>query len=384
MNLSHANKTKEEICLHLGDEYDRHLGAIVPPIYQTSLFTRKTMDHGYVYTRVANPTIELAEAKIAALEQGEAARCFSSGMGAISAVLMGLLAKDTHVVAPHTVYLPVKIFLRDYLSKFGVQVTFVSGTDARDYEQAIQPNTKVFYLETPLSNVFSLQPIEEISGLARDKGITTVVDNSWATPLYQNPLMLGIDVVVHSASKYLGGHSDILGGVAVGSASFMDALSRDERGLFGAVMDPHQAWLLIRGIRTLPIRMKRHQETALEIAAFLESHPNVAQVIYPGLTSHPQFHLGRKQMSGYTGLMSFVPKGTLASIRSFVKALRWFEEGPSWGGFESLVNTPGVGVSTEYLADHHIPEGLVRISIGQENGNILLEDLDQALRGHIR
>ncbi|MNI11228.1 Cystathionine gamma-synthase [compost metagenome] len=380
METPELNRMKEDICLHLGDEYDRHLGAIVAPLYQTTVFTRKTKNHGYTYSRVANPTVELAETKLAALEGGEAARCFSSGMGAITAVLMRVLDKDSHVIAPQTVYFPVKVFLRDYMSKFGVQVTFISGTDASDYEKAIQPNTKLLYLETPLSNVFTLQPMEAITTLAKSRGIMTVVDNTWATPMYQNPLAAGIDVSIHSASKYLGGHSDILGGVAIGSAALMEALSRDERGLFGAVMDPHQAWLLIRGIRTLPIRVKQHQESALKIAAYLESHPKIERVLYPGLKSHPQYELGQKQMSGYTGLMSFIPKGTASSIMSFVKSLHHFEEGPSWGGFESLVNTPGVGVPAEYLADNGIPEGLVRISIGLENEHTLLEDFEQALQ----
>jgi cystathionine beta-lyase/cystathionine gamma-synthase len=383
MEPSDALRTKKDICLHLGDEYDRHLGSIVPPLFQTSLFTRKTMNHGYTYSRVANPTVELVETKLAALEGGEAARCFSSGMGAITAVLMRALTRDAHVIVPRTVYFPVKVFLRDYMSKFGIEVTFVSGTDVEEYERSIRPNTKMIYVETPLSNVFTLQPLEELARLAKAHGIMTMADNTWATPLYQNPLDFGIDIVVHSATKYLGGHSDILGGAAIGAKSLMEALANDERGLFGAVMDPHQAWLLTRGIRTLPLRMKQHQESAQRIAAFLEAHPKVERVLYPGLRSHPQYDLGQKQMNGYTGLMSFIPKGSTESIRAFVKSLRVFEEGPSWGGFESLVNTPGVGVNSEALADNGIPEGLVRISIGLEDEGTILNDLDQALLSNL-
>lgn len=214
----------------------------------------------------------------------------------------------------------------------------------------------------------------------RARGITTVIDNTWATPLLQNPLLLGVDIVVHSASKYLGGHSDILGGVVVGGRERLARISREERGLFGAVMDPHQAWLLIRGLRTLPVRMRQHEESALRIAAFLEAHPCVERVLYPGLRSDPQYELGQSQMSGYSGLMSFVPRCDTDQVLGLVKGLRLFEEGPSWGGFESLINSPGLWLDEETSVRHGIPRGLLRISIGLENADSLMEDLDQALR----
>jgi cystathionine beta-lyase/cystathionine gamma-synthase len=371
--------SKEHICAHLGDEYDRYLGAIVPPIFQNSLFTRKTVSHGYTYTRVTNPTIEIAEKKIAALEEGEAARCFSSGMAAISAALVHYLEKDCHVICPRAVYVPTKVFLETYMAKFGVEVTFVSGESVEEIEKAIRPNTKVIYLESPLSNVFSLQDLEAISVLAKAHGIATIIDNTWATPLYQNPLKYGIDLVVHSASKYLGGHSDILGGVIVGCQSDLDSIMNNERSLFGAVMDPHQAWLLIRSLRTLPVRMKQHQDNALKVAAFLEEHAKVSAVYYPGLPTHPQYELGRKQMSGYSGLMSFVPKGDKMMIMNMMKSLRCFEEGPSWGGFESLINSPGLWVDEETSIQSGIPIGLMRISIGLEHVDSIIDDLDRAL-----
>jgi cystathionine beta-lyase/cystathionine gamma-synthase len=374
-------KSKEEICMHEGDDYDRYLGAIVPPIFQNTLFTRKTMNHGYTYTRVSNPTIEIAERKIAALEGGEEALCFSSGMGAISSVLMSLLDRDSHVIYPLNVYGPTRTLVEAYLARFGVESTAVSGESVDEIEASIRPNTKVIYLESPLSNTFALQDLQTIAELARIKGIITVIDNTWATPLYQNPLKLGIDLVVHSASKYLGGHSDILGGVVVGSHERMERIAKEERGLFGAVMDPHQAWLLIRGMRTLPVRMRQHQESGLQIAAFLESHPLVDHVLYPGLPSHPQYELGRKQMEGYAGLMSFVPKCAKDQVTGVIKRLRLFEEGPSWGGFESLINSPGLWLDEEASKRCGIPPGLLRISIGLEGTEALMEDLDQALRG---
>ncbi|UVI32806.1 trans-sulfuration enzyme family protein [Paenibacillus spongiae] len=371
--------TKEDICTHYGDEYDRHLGAIVPPIFQNTLFTRKTMNHGYTYTRVSNPTTEIAEKKIAALEEGEEARCFSSGMAAITAALMHVLEKDCHIVCPSNVYPPTRGFLETYMSKFGVETTFVTGESLSEIEQALRPETKAIYLETPLSNLFTLQDLRAVADIARAKGIVTIVDNTWATPLYQNPIALGIDIVVHSATKYMGGHSDILAGVMIGRQSVMDEITHRERGMFGAAMDPHQAWLLIRGLRTLPVRMRQHQESAMKAAAFLESHPMVQRVFYPGLESHPQYELGRSQMSGYSGLFSFVPKGNREQITGFMKSLKLFEEGPSWGGFESLINSPGLWLDEEASARTGIPQGLVRLSIGLENTDSLLADLDDAL-----
>ncbi|HZG78782.1 MAG TPA: aminotransferase class I/II-fold pyridoxal phosphate-dependent enzyme [Paenibacillus sp.] len=371
---------KDEICLHWGEEYDKFLGAVVPPLFQTTVFTRKTENHGYSYTRVSNPTIDIAERKLAALEEGEAALLFSSGMAAISAVLMSLLEQGGHVICPSNVYGPTLTFLESYLARFGVETTTVDGTDLGEIEAAIRPETKAIYLESPLSNTFRLQDVRAVAALARSRGIVTVVDNTWATPMFQNPLALGADLVVHSASKYLGGHSDILGGVVVGAKDRLERLAREERGLFGAVMDPHQAWLLIRGLRTLPVRMRRHEESGMRIAAFLASHPLVERVSYPGLRSHPEYELGRRQMAGYSGVMSFVPRGGPERVMPMVKRLRLFEEGPSWGGFESLINTPGLWLDEETSARRGIPRGLVRISVGLESPEALMDDLDQALQ----
>lgn len=371
--------SKENICAHLGDDYNRFHGAIVPPIFQNSLFTRKEENHGYVYTRISNPTIEIAEKKLAALEEGEEARCFSSGMAAITAALMHWLNKDSHVICLRNVYGPVNEFLSNYMSRFGITTTYVKGDSIDEIEGLIRLNTKVIYLESPVSNVFGLQDLKRIAELAKSHDIATVVDNTWATPMYQNPLKFGVDMVVHSASKYLGGHSDIISGVVIGKKIAMEALMHNERALFGASMDPHQAWLLIRGLRTLPLRMKQHQESAKIIASFLENHSKVDRVLYPGLPSHPQYELGKQQMTGYSGLMSFIPKGEQDNVMRSMKSLHYFEEGPSWGGFESLFNTPGIGISEQVSEQTGIPRGLIRISVGLENVDSLVNDLDDAL-----
>lgn len=370
---------KEDILLHLGDDYERYLGAIVPPIFQNSLFTRKLKDHGYVYTRISNPTTEIVERKIAALEEGQEAKCFSSGMGAISAAIMSFVSAGAHVICIRSAYGPAREFLSSYLKRFGVEVTYVTGDRIEEFEQAIRANTKLIYLESPSSNLFVLQDLEAVAQLAKAYGIGTVIDSTWATPLYCNPLKYGIDMVVHSASKYLGGHSDIVGGVAIGTSEAMKKITYEERALFGSNMDPHQSWLLLRGLRTLPVRMRQHQENAMKIAEFLENHPKVERVYYPGLKSHPQYELGRKLLSGYTGLMSFLPRASDQAIRDMIPKLRYFEYGVSWGGFESLIIGPGVGLSEEASLATGIPRGLLRISVGLESVDSLINDLDDAL-----
>ncbi|MHB0859445.1 MAG: trans-sulfuration enzyme family protein [Anaerolineae bacterium] len=379
---------QEDILTHLGDDYDRFLGAIVPPIFQNSLFVqpkdgRDNKDcygNNYAYTRGNNPTIEIAEQKVAALEGGEAARCFSSGMAAISSAILHWIEKDSHIITLKSIYGGTRAFLDSYLIKFGVEVTYLSGTDADEFEGAIRPNTKLIYLESPSSFIYSMQDLHKIAQIAKAHGIGTVIDNTYATPLHQNPICYGIDMVVHTASKYLGGHSDIVAGVAVGTDEAMRQIAANERMLLGANMDPHQAWLLIRGMRTLSIRLKQHELNAMKVAAFLESHPKVKKVFYPGLASHPQYELGKQQMSGYCGLMSIVPDGTKDGIMRFIRGLHYFQQGCSWGGFESLIIPIGVDMTDEELEKHDIPRNLVRIHVGIEHVDTLVEDLDSALK----
>jgi len=378
------HKTPEDICTHEGDEYEKYLGAVIPPIFQNSLFVQPKGkpygSNGYVYTRDSNPTIEVAEKKVAALEKAESARGFSSGMAAISSGIMFHLQKDAHVIAVKNVYGPTRTFLEDYLPKWGISVTFVSGEMVDQFEKEIRPNTKLIYLESPSTFVFSLQDLEAVAKLAKAKNIPTLIDNTCATPLFQNPLELGIDMVMHTASKYFGGHSDIVAGMLVGNQKDMEKIQMEERALFGGNMDPHQAWLLTRGLRTLPIRLKQHQENAMKIAAYLENHPKINRVLYPGLKSHPQQDLIKKQMRGFTGLMSILPKGSDQDIMNFVDHLEYFQTGCSWGGFESLVVAISVGMEPE-LAEHvGLPLGLVRLHIGLENVDTLIQDLDQALK----
>ncbi len=375
--------SKEDICAYVGEDFYTYKGAVTPPIFQNSLFAQSPEAEGgeqeFVYTRISNPTIEVGEKKIAALEGGQEARCFSSGMGAISAAIMHFVSSGSHVIAIDSIYGPTRDFLEIYLARFGVETTFVSGRDTDEIERAVKKNTRLIYLESPSSLVFSMQDLEAVAKLAKANGIATIIDNSYSTPIYQNPIKYGIDLVVHSASKYLGGHSDIVAGVVIGKKSVMDGLRDEERALFGNCMDPHQAWLLIRGLRTLPIRVRQHQENAMAVSAFLESHPKVKYVLYPGLKSHPQYELGKKQMEGYTGLMTFELAGGKAHVQDFVKNIRHFRRGCSWGGFESLISPVGLGKTPEALRRSCLTEGMIRIHVGLENANTLIEDLDRSL-----
>jgi cystathionine beta-lyase/cystathionine gamma-synthase len=261
----------------------------------------------------------------------------------------------------------------------------VDGADAKDFSDAIQPNTKLFYLESPSTAVFKLQDLKAITKLAKSKKIKTIIDNTWATPVFQKPLAMGIDMEMHSISKYISGHSDVVAGLLIGSKKDLDSIFKREYEWLGAKIAPFEAWLILRSLRTLPIRLQMHQESARKVAKFLESHPKVKLVRYPGLKSFPQYKLGRKQMSGYTGLMSFQLKTEkLPQIKKFVNALEIFSIGVSWGGHESLVYAPAISYLKELdparFKQLGISLGDIRISVGLENADDLMEDLNQALR----
>lgn len=380
MNEDIDSPSLEQICLHLGEEPERYMGSVVPPIFQNSLFTapnveaRSRRGERYIYTRESNPTTDILNTKLAAMEGAEEARCFASGMAAISAALMSQLRSGDHVVCVQNVYYPVRVLLQDYLNRFGVEVSFVRGTQVEHFEQAIRPNTRVFYLESPTSINLRLQPLEEVCALARSRGIVTIIDNTWATPVFQRPLQMGADIVVHSASKYLSGHSDVIAGVVCTSRQHIEAIHR-EMTLIGGILDPFAGWLILRGLRTLPTRLYQHQANALRVAQWLAEHPAVHHVLYPGLPSHPQHDLARRQMRGFSGLFSFTLKrSSREAAVGVVDALRLFHIGVSWGGYESLA-------LPLLIEDYDGAQrwGL-RVHIGLEPAHSLIADLEQALR----
>lgn len=379
-------KTKIE---HYGEDYQGFLGAIAPPIFEASNFAFSSYEeveefqkgeyNKFVYTRGGNPTINLLENKISMLEKGEACRAFSSGMGAITASILSLVEAGDHIVCLRGVYNPTYEFIHRYLSRFNILSSFVDGRDIEDMKSIIRPNTKLIYLESPNSFLFEVFDLKAISSLAKERGIYTIIDNTWATPYFQNPIEFGIDIVVHSASKYLGGHSDIVAGLVITNRKLIEGINR-ELNLIGGVIGPFEAWLILRGLRSLAVRMELHKSNAIKIAQFLEGHPRVVRVNYPGLPSHPQYKLAISQLRGFSGLMSFEIEGGEQELRKFINSLRLFTIAVSWGGYESLI-FPGVyGFSKNRIDRVTLSPQLVRISVGLEDADDLITDLDEALK----
>ncbi|MEV4071040.1 PLP-dependent aspartate aminotransferase family protein [Nonomuraea fuscirosea] len=377
------------ICGRLGEDEPWVLGAVNPPVYENSVFTFETAeelgeaikneDERYVYWRGTNPTVDLAQRKLAALERGERAKCFGSGMGAISATISSLVSAGDHVLVLGAVYGPTTQFLR-YLEKFGVTHTHVE--DLAHCDSAIRGSTRLLYFESPSYMAYQVVDIAGITAWAREHGLVTVMDNTWSTPLFQKPLTMGVDLVVHSLSKYIGGHSDLVGGVVVGPARLVRPLALTEYQLYGAAMSPHDAAKVIKGLRTLPVRMAAHQERGLAVAAFLNDHPGVRAVNHPGLPSHPGHAVALRQMSGFSSLFSVeLDTESREKVATFLDKLRHFRIGVSWGGFESLVNAPALSTEESVRATMGIPVGLVRLSVGLEPADTLIKDLGLALEG---
>jgi cystathionine beta-lyase len=391
MSSDQFMQTDEQICLQAGAQLETQYRAAVPPIYQSAPFTyhrfedlvsaERNLDERYVYWRGTNPTVQMAETKLAELEGGEACKCFASGMAAITAAVMHSVKAGDHVVAVGHVY-ETTLQLLTYLKKFEIDHAVAVTPTLDAIQAAVKPNTKVIYLESPSSMSFELTPIPEVTAWARSKGLRTIMDNTWATPLFQKPLEMGVDIVVHAASKYLGGHNDLVGGAVIASQDIMSGLFKQEYLLLGAAMPPFEAWLLLRGLRTLPLRMRTHEHNGLEVAAFLEGHPKVARVHHPGLPSHPNYALGKQLLKGYSGVFSFelaVP-GTYEEVCHFINSLKHFQIGVSWGSFESQVVSPNYGENEEeLLKKEKLPLRLIRLAIGLEPPQLLIEDLKQAL-----
>lgn len=374
---------------HLGEERERGYDAVVPPIVQSGNFTYPTvaamravvqqeMDRP-LYTRGYNPTVAILRKKIAALEHADDALIFSSGAAAMAAAVLSFTKAGDHIVCVHKPYSWTKKLVSELLVRFGVEHTFVDGTDAENFRKAIKPNTSLFILESPNSLTFELQDLSAVAAIAKDHGILTLCDNSFSSPLYQNPIALGVDMVVHSATKYLNGHSDVVAGALAGSASLMQQVMSKEFMTLGPAPSPHDAWLLIRGLRTLPLRMERSADSADKVARFLEAHAKVKRVHWPGLESHPQHSLAKKQMKRVAGLMSIeLDAPDVAAVERFCDNLKTFLIAVSWGGYESL-QWPVCALQgpSGYYTD--LPFTMVRLYVGLEDADRLIADLEQAL-----
>ncbi|MCZ7602691.1 MAG: aminotransferase class I/II-fold pyridoxal phosphate-dependent enzyme [Melioribacteraceae bacterium] len=389
--MSHKKSHFESKCVHSGiKEYE--YGPVVPPIYQTSTFKFETTSHGaslfkgeekgYIYTRMSNPTIEAMEDAIADLEEGHKALGCASGMAAIHTTLAALLRAGDHVVCSKSVYGPTVTLLSTVLSRFDITTTYVSGADLEQIKSSIKPNTKVVYLETPGNPTLEISDIEEVSKIAHANGAKVVVDNTFMSPALQKPLTLGADVVVHSLTKFLNGHADVVGGIIIVKDEETYLHFRKILNQLGGVIDPFNSFLVHRGLKTLSIRMERHTENAMKIAEFLEAHPKVKWVRYPGLKSHPQYEIGLKQHKLPGGMITFELKGGLEAGETAMNNVKFCQLAVSLGGVESLIQHPAsmthFSMGKEAREAAGITDGLVRLSVGIENVNDIIEDLEQA------
>ncbi|HEY6292381.1 MAG TPA: PLP-dependent aspartate aminotransferase family protein [Terriglobia bacterium] len=381
------------LAVHAGENVCPVTGAVDTPIYQSTTFAAADSDEmaavyggekpGYMYTRYGNPTIHALEEKVAALEGGEAALATAAGMAAISTAILGYVQAGDHVVGSRSLYGAAYNFLNTKLPRMGASATFVPSLTVEDFERAILPTTRLIYLETPTNPVLDILDVRALAELGRSRGIPTMIDNTFASPALQQPLKLGITVVVHSATKYLCGHGDAMGGAIIGPKDYIAYLLREVFRDFGGVMSPFNAWLILRGIRTLHLRMPAHCANARQVAAFLSGHPKIERVNYPGLAQHPGHELAKRQMKDFGAMLSFEVKGGYESGKRVMDRVRIFARAASLGDTRSLVvhsaSTSHRAVPRDQRLAMGITDGLVRLSIGVEAAEDLLEDLDQAL-----
>ena len=369
--------------IHVGQEADPATGATIVPVYQTSTYTQDAVGahKGFDYSRTINPTRLALEKQLASLEGGAHGYAFASGMAATAAVLNLLSAGDHAVVTDDLYGGTYRLFTR-VLERYGLAFTYVDMSDIEAVRAAIRPNTKLFWIETPTNPLLKLIDIEAVAALRKD-GALVAVDNTFATPYFQQPLALGADVIVHSTTKYIGGHSDVVGGVAITNDDAIADVIKFHQNAVGGVPGPHDAWLTMRGAKTLALRMQQHARNAQAVAEFLEAHPQVDRVYYPGLASHPQHALAKRQMSGFGGMVSFVLKGPQSRALDFAHRLRYFSLAESLGGVESLICHPARmthgSIPKEDRERRGVTDGLLRLSVGIEDIEDLLDDLKGAL-----
>lgn len=384
---------KSTRAIHVGGLKDAVFGEVSVPIFQSSTFSFPSAEDGaarfageqsgYIYTRMGNPTINALEDCIAALENGYAGMATASGMAAITTVYLALLGQGAHVVGTDSVYGPTRMVLEKEFSRFGVEATFVDTSNVNNLKRAIRANTKMIFVETPANPTMAVTDIHEAAEMAHRHEAIMVVDNTFASPYLQRPLDLGADVVVHSMTKSINGHSDVVAGMIITKNEKLYKRIKPVLNLFGGTMDPHQAWLVLRGVRTMPLRVERSQENAQKLASFLQQHPKVTWVRYPGLPDHPQHAIAKKQMDGFGSMICFGVKNGLEGGKTVMNNVRLFTLAVSLGGVESLIEHPAS--MTHATVPRHereqagIVDELVRISVGCEDFDDLRDDLDQAL-----
>lgn len=382
----------ESQLIHAG-MFDDQFGSATVPIYQTSTFKFRNADHGaacfagesdgYIYTRINNPTIDALEKLLAELEKGYRAIAVSSGMAAVNTIYSGLLRQGDHMISTAAVYGPSRVVMEKHYSKFGIESTYLDTTDTDQIRAAIKPNTRMLYIETPANPTIDITDLQEAVAIAREHGLITVADNTFCSPYLQKPIEYGFDVVFHSITKFLNGHADIVGGIIITREKDIHDILRPMMINLGCNMDPHQAYMVIRGLKTLSIRMDRAQDNAMQVAKYLENHPKVEWVKYPGLPSHPQYELAKKQMKGPGAMISFEMKGGIEAGKNLMNNVKLCILAVSLGGVESLIQHPASmthsKMDSEARKNAGITDGLVRFSVGIENIEDIIYDLQQAL-----
>lgn len=388
----HKDLHEDSILIH-GAEIEENFGAAVTPIYQTSTFKFKNADDGaacfageapgYIYTRIGNPTITALEKTIAELEHGAKCVVVGSGMAAVNTVYAALLQSGDHIISTDAVYGPSRVVMEKYWANFGVESTYINTTDIENIKKSVRPNTKVLYIETPTNPTIAITDLKACCEWAHQHGILVVVDNTFCSPILQKPIDLGVDVVLHSITKFLNGHADIVGGCVISKTNELDAKMRAVMVNFGFNMDPTQAYMVIRGLKTLSIRVLKQQENAQIIAEWLEKHPKIEWVSYPGLPSHPQYELGKKQMAGPGSLISFGVKGGIKAGKQLMDSVKMILLAVSLGGVESLISHPASMTHSKMQKEAReaagISDGLVRFAVGIEDVRDIIADLEQAL-----
>ncbi|MED3622757.1 methionine gamma-lyase [Neobacillus thermocopriae] len=379
--------------IHAGYDSSFHQGSLVPPLYQTSTFTFTTaeqgekrfagLEDGYIYSRLGNPTVKILEERVAALENGEAALAFSSGMAAVSAVLFTLTKTGDHILCSPGVYGCTFGFLQLLKEKYEISHDFSQMDSVETLEKEILPNTACIYIETPINPTMKLVDLQMVAKVAKEKGIPVVVDNTFCSPYLQNPISFGCDIVIHSATKYIGGHGDVIAGLVVGNKEFINRVARTTQKDIGGIISPFDAWLLLRGLKTLPVRMDRHSENASQLFQFLKKHPKVDSIYYPGDPDHADYQIMKKQMKQPGGLLSFSIKGTKQTAQRFMNQLKLIKVAVSLGDAETLIQHPATMthavVPEEERRNMGFDDTLLRLSVGLEAWEDLKDDLEQAL-----